>query len=446
MAKFNEWLICPQPRLGAAGLLVLMFTASLLGPAAMDLYSPAIPTMAAYFSTTPDLVNWTLAGYALFMAVGLLVFGAVSDKYGRRSVLVAGAFAFSAASLLCMVAVNIQMLIAFRILQALGSGAVASSATAVVKDVLAPQYRERALAIIQAMFVLGLVLAPVAGAAILEVVDWRGTFAALALLGAFELVLALCFRETLPTGEGRSMGGARPTVGSLPAPSASAHPRGVLSSLGGLRQVARNHAFMLFLFITSAFEIGYMGFVSVASYIYIDGFGFSTFGYSICFSSAAIACAVGSVCWPKISGRVSARRFTTVALVASVAIGIALLIWGNTSALVFCAMFALFAFFEAVVRIIGINVLLAQNSALAGAAASLINFARSFIGFIGMGLVMLPWGGYVDAVALLIAGGMALALAAWVYLLHSRLILKGVKDDEQPEGVLWAKTPISSSR
>ena len=68
MAKFNEWLICPQPRLGAAGLLVLMFTASLLGPAAMDLYSPAIPAMAAYFSTTPDLVNWTLAGYSKFSA------------------------------------------------------------------------------------------------------------------------------------------------------------------------------------------------------------------------------------------------------------------------------------------------------------------------------------------------------------------------------------------
>lgn len=436
MAKFNEWLISPQPRLRGVGLLVLMFTASLLGPAAMDLYTPAVPTMADYFSTTPGLVNWTLAGYALFMAVGLLVFGAVSDRLGRKPVLVAGALAFTVASLLCMGAASIQSLIVFRILQALASGAVASAATAVVKDALKPQYRERALAIIQAMFILGLVMAPVLGACILEVTDWRGTFAALAGLGLLELVLALGFRETLPMLAMRAGQPGQPAQ----------QPTGVLASLGGLHRVARNRAFMLFLFITSAFEIGYMGFVSVASYIYIDQFGFTTFGYSICFSSAAIACAVGSVFWPKVSGRVSVRSFTTVALLGSIGLGTAMLMSGNGSALLFCGLFVAFAFFEAVVRVFGINVLLAQDGAAAGAAASLINFARSFFGFIGMGLVMLPWGSYVDAVALLVVGGMALALAAWVYLLHSRLILKGVKDDASPEGVLWTKTPISSSR
>lgn len=81
MAKLNEWLVRPQRRLGALGLLILLVMASLVAPLSLDMYTPAVPGMAAYFDTTPETVNFTLVGYYLFLAVGLLVFGPLSDKY-----------------------------------------------------------------------------------------------------------------------------------------------------------------------------------------------------------------------------------------------------------------------------------------------------------------------------------------------------------------------------
>ena len=88
MSKMDSWLINPQRRIGVAGLLALLVMGSLVAPLSLDMYTPAVPRMAEYFSTTNDMVNLTLVGYYLFFAIGLLAFGPLSDKYGRKSVLV----------------------------------------------------------------------------------------------------------------------------------------------------------------------------------------------------------------------------------------------------------------------------------------------------------------------------------------------------------------------
>ena len=159
MAKLNEWLVRPQRRLGALGLLILLVMASLVAPLSLDMYTPAVPGMASYFDTTPETVNFTLVGYYLFLAVGLLVFGPLSDKYGRRPVLIAGLAAYCAPSVACALAPAIEVLVAARVVQALGSGAMSAVSMAVVKDAVRLEYRERMLAVIQVMFVIGPVAA-----------------------------------------------------------------------------------------------------------------------------------------------------------------------------------------------------------------------------------------------------------------------------------------------
>ena len=191
--NMKQWLVRPQKNLGPLGLTVLLVVASLMTPLSLDMYTPAVPHMAEHFNADAGTVNLTLVGYFLFFAVGLLVFGPLSDRCGRRPVLLAGMAAYTVASMLCALSFDIWMLVAFRVLQALGAGAVSAVSTAVVKDAFAADKRETVLTVVQVMFVVGPVLAPVIGALVLQVADWRMTFVVLAAVGAACCVLAVLF-------------------------------------------------------------------------------------------------------------------------------------------------------------------------------------------------------------------------------------------------------------
>ena len=85
--KMQQGLVRPQGKLGPLELVVPLVAASLVTPLPLDMYTPAVPHMTEAFGTTAGTVNLTLVGYFLFFAVGLLVFGPLSGRYGRRPVL-----------------------------------------------------------------------------------------------------------------------------------------------------------------------------------------------------------------------------------------------------------------------------------------------------------------------------------------------------------------------
>ena len=70
--SIRDWLVQPQPRLGAAGLIILLVASSLITPLSLDMYTPAVPGMAQYFNTDVSMVNMTLVGYYVFFALGML--------------------------------------------------------------------------------------------------------------------------------------------------------------------------------------------------------------------------------------------------------------------------------------------------------------------------------------------------------------------------------------
>ncbi|CVK32176.1 membrane protein of unknown function [Methanoculleus bourgensis] len=123
-----------QKYLGDRGLVVLIALLSAFVPLSTDLYLPALPGMGDYFGVSAGLTNLTLILFFLFFSLGLLFWGPLSDKYGRRPVLLAGLALYIAASIGCAASLAIWHLIAFRILQAVGGSAAAAVATAMVKD------------------------------------------------------------------------------------------------------------------------------------------------------------------------------------------------------------------------------------------------------------------------------------------------------------------------
>lgn len=323
-------------------------------------------------------------------------------------VLLAGILTYALASALCALSVDIVMLIATRILQALGAGAVSAVSTAVVKDAVVPERREALLSVVQVMFVVGPVLAPVAGALILQVADWRMTFWVLAGIGLLCAGLALLFDETLPVSE--------------------RYEGTVLGSVKQLGAVARNKGFSAFLGIVGLYNLPFMAYIAVGSYVYITFFGLTELEYSMYFAFAALLTAAGPFIWLAASRFMSARRFTSILLGIALASGAAMLAVGQASPQLFCITFLAFALTEAAVRPYSTNVLLSQQEGDTGAASSLINFAHTAIGCVGMLAAVLPWPNYVVGVGVIIVGSMGVAIAGWVALLRSNVPLRGIKD------------------
>lgn len=403
----KSWITRPQRRLGAVGFVALLVLGSLITPLSLDMYTPAVPHMVDHFATTEAVVNLTLVGYFLFFAVGLLLFGPASDKYGRRPVLLGGAAAYAAGGAACALSPTIEVLIAARIVQALGAGAISAVATATVKDAVANERRELMLSIVQVMFVVGPVLAPVMGALILQVADWRMTFWVLAAFGLLCTLLALLFEETLPPEE-RERGS-------------------MFTSLRNLGRVARGRGFSAFLAIVGTFNLPFMAYIAVGSYIYIEFFGLSEIGYSLYFAFAAIVTVAGPFIWLMAQRFMSVRRYTTGLIVVGIVAGVAMLLVGQRTPLLFCVTFLVFALTEASVRPYSTNILLDQQEGDTGAAASLINFAHTVLGCVGMFAAVLPFANYVQAVGWIMIATMAAALVGWLALLRSRIPLKGVK-------------------
>ena len=191
--------------LGDKGLVALITFLSAFVPLSTDLYLPALPGMALYFGVSADLANLTLILFFVFFGAGTLFWGPLSDRYGRRPVLLAALSIYTAASLGCALSGDIHQLIAFRIFQAVGASGAFAVATAMVKDVYESKRREPILAMVQSMVLISPVAAPVLGAILLRFVSWRGAFWALALIGLLALLGGLALVETIGEPSGGSL-------------------------------------------------------------------------------------------------------------------------------------------------------------------------------------------------------------------------------------------------
>ncbi len=404
----SAWLSCDQPRLGAVGTLALLVIASLLTPLALDMYTPAIPHMVQYLNTDAAAVNLTLVGFFAFNAIGLLLFGTMSDKYGRKPVLLAGAGAYTLGSALCAIAPTIEFLIAMRVIQALGAGAVGAIGTAVVKDAFKPAYREKVLSVVQVMFVVGPVFAPVIGSLLLQVLDWRGIFVTLTVIGVLILAMGMMFSESLPKNQ-RTRDNILPTIGHL-------------------TWVLKSKPFVLFLLTMAMFNLPFMAYIAVGSYIYIDAFGLSELGYSAFFAVGAVAGSVGPFIWLFVQKFMSSKTFTTVLLTVSVAAGFALMAFGGISEYTFCGLFLLFILAESCARPYSTNILLNQHDGETGAASSVINFTHTVFGCFGMLLAVLPWPNYMFGVGAIIVISTAIAFVFWAFILKGTVVVRGLND------------------
>ncbi len=355
----------PQPVLGKTGMLFFLVIISAFPPLTIDLYLPALPQMVEVFNTDQSMVNLTLSSYFVTYAFGLLFWGPLSEKFGRKPILLIGLASYMVASVICAMTNSIEQLIGARIFQAFAGSAITVIATAIVKDLYDGREREKIMATIMSLVIIAPMVAPVFGAFLLKIASWRMMFVTLAVFGAFASVLAFCYRETLETKYQGSM----------------------FRSWGRMGVVMKNRSFVKLLVIFSIIPMALMGFLAAGSYIYIDHFGLTEQQFSYAFAFNALCASFGPTIYMKLSYRMPVQKVISGCFALLALAGIFTLTIGDLSPWFFMFIAAPATLMAIIMRVPGTNLMLNQQDHDTGSAVALIQFFSMICGSLGMVLV-----------------------------------------------------------
>jgi MFS transporter, DHA1 family, multidrug resistance protein len=392
-----------QKHLGTNGLVVLIALLSAFVPLSTDLYLPALPKMSAYFGVGADRINLTLTSFFVFYAFGTLVWGPLSDRYGRKPILIAGLSLYTVASVFCAFMWDVNGLVICRIFQAIGGSAAGVVATAIVKDVYSGKKRESVLAIVQSMVTISPAIAPVLGAFLLRVMSWRGVFWALAIIGGVALAGSLLFEESIPER----------TSGML------------LQSLAHLGKVLQNRGFTLLLFLFSLGMISMMAFIASSTYIYQDGFHLSGQVYSYYFSLNAMGMLIGPMLYLWLARRFHGEKIIQGAFITVAISGLLACLLGNLQPWIFALCMLPATIAGSSMRPPSANLLLEQQKGDTGSVSSLMGCAYTLMGSIGMQLIALPWDNTIITLGIMTATTASISLLAWPFVLKRVIRLPG---------------------
>ncbi|MEI5100216.1 multidrug effflux MFS transporter [Streptomyces sp. PmtG] len=190
----------PAARHVATGALVTLILGGLtaMPPLSMDMYLPALPEVTDALHTPAATIQLTLTACLLGMALGQLVVGPMSDKWGRRRPLLAGLLVYVLATAICALAPTAELLIAFRLLQGLAGAAAIVIARAVVRDLYDGVEMARFFSTLMLISGVAPIVAPLIGGQVLRLTDWRGIFVVLTVVGiALTLLVWRWLPETL---------------------------------------------------------------------------------------------------------------------------------------------------------------------------------------------------------------------------------------------------------
>ena len=279
-----------------AGWVILLGSLAAVGAFTVDLYLPAFPLMRRQLHASAGMVQLTLTGMMVGLAVGQLVVGPLADALGRRRPLLAGLLVHAGASVGCAVAPSIGVLAVLRICQGLGVAAASVIALAMVRDRFDGTGTTRLIARLMLIIGASPIFAPSIGGFLVSVTGWRGIF--LVLAGISLTLAVISYRvspETLPA-ERRRGTGLRATVGSYRHVLAD-RPTAWLVAVAGLSQAA------LF------------GYVAASSFVYQQQFGLSDHVYGLIFAAGGCCLIAGSQLSGSLVHRYPPRRLLTISLV-----------------------------------------------------------------------------------------------------------------------------------
>ena len=385
---------------------VVVILSTLLGiqPVTTDLYLPALPALADSFAAPMAQAQYTLSALLLAFGCSQLLWGPLSDRFGRRPILLIGLTVYVLTTVASTLAPSMQWLIGWRVLQGAAMGAVVMCARAIVRDLYRPTDGARIMSKgLSGLGVLACICGPVGGL-LADYAGWRITLLAPAVFGVLALgLIALRFKESL----------------SRPNPLAL-RPAALLRTW---LQILRNPTFLAFSALSAASYGGLFTFLATSSFVLINIMGLSKTQYGMVFFFMCLAYVVGTFLCRRLLTRFGVQNSVGIAAGLSLTSGLLLagLTWAGVNNLWAIVLpYALFMLAHGVHQPCGQSGAVGPFPQAAGTASALNGFLMTLVAF-----VMGTWlGTHMDGTVRPLTYGIALwtvliALVAWTLVRRS---------------------------
>jgi len=385
----------PRERRPGVGFAVALGAVTLIVPSAIHLFLPVMPAVKSFFGISDALTELTFSIALGAIAVVTLVYGSLSDRYGRRPVLLGGLALFLVGSAIAALAGSITMLVGGRLIQAIGAGCGLTLARAIARDAYGPEALVKAIAYLTMAYALGPMVAPPIGGLLLDAFGWRSAFW-FAFIGGV-VIAALAYFVLYETRSPRDF---------------DERPRGVLHHYATLTMNARFMAFVL--------QSGFMSFmffaIAAASPLLMkEVLGRSATEYGLFFMFFPLGYCTGNFLSTRFSGKVAIERMVLTGSLISfaVAIGQATLIMrGDLSPLTLFVPGGLISFSQGLALPNAQAGAMRVVPALAGTAAGIGVFFQMFLSAASAELYGLLADGTPLPMIVISVSGALLALAA----------------------------------
>lgn len=391
-------LAVEQKLLGPRAFFACVVGILLIHILALDMYAPALPSMQDAFGVSELYLNNTVFSFLFVSTLAMILAGPISDRFGRKPVLLAGCLLFTAGSLICAVSPSVEVLVVARAIEALGMGASATLAGAIVKDAYRDDDLKLGMTLLQSLIIIGPVVAPFLGSFAITLVGWRGVFWGLTVGGVITVVLACLIGETYDAtaNEGKNLRASLATM---------VHDSKMLVSDKSFTALA------LFIGVTG---VPFFAFIAVSSYILLDDFQVSYLGYSLVYAGACATNFIAPFVYMRLSRRWDTQKIMRFVIALVFASFVLLAAVGSLHPALLLVAFVPYALAEGIARPAAYLVLLDQPPDVVGTASAFGNFSYGVITAFATVAATFPWPTFTFGLVVLTAcsGVVAAALYA----------------------------------
>ena len=335
-------------------LIVLLAALVAFGPLSIDMYLPSLPLIASDLGAAESQIQLTISVFLAGLCTGMLFYGPLSDRFGRRRLLLGGIALYMLASVGCILAAKAEHLVFWRALQALGGAAASVLARTIVRDLFPLKDAARVLSLMHLVTMIATLIAPLVGGYLILIAGWRVIFAVLLVFAGLCLLLsAWKIPETHPShARGTSLGAAFRAYG----------------------QIARQPQALGYILCMGLSFGGMFAFITASPFVYIQHFGVSPQHYAWLFALNVGGIMIVTLLNARLVGRLGPQRLLGYGAAAAALSGLGLALFGSSGVGGLGAVVACLLVFVSVTGLLGANCvasLLARFPQQAGAAAGL---------------------------------------------------------------------------